>query len=84
MTFVGTIFAVAVLFGSTKEKPFEQAALIVYPTFYIMSLISVCGIKEVQSARPLPVQTEADDQDVTTRDSEREVASEQPREDSVC
>ena len=50
MTFTATIFAVAVLFGTTKDMPFEQAALIVCPILYLMSFISVCGIKEVKSA----------------------------------
>ena len=52
MTFTATIFAVAVLFGTTKHLPFDQAALIVCPILYLMSFMSVCGLKEVKSAAP--------------------------------
>ena len=50
MTFTATIFAVAVLFGTTKSMPFEEAVLIVCPTLYLMSIISVFGLKEVKSS----------------------------------
>ena len=50
LTLSGTIFAVAVLFGTTKDLSFEKAALIVCPILYLMSFISVCGLKEVKSA----------------------------------
>ena len=52
ITTTATIFAVAVLFGSTKNMPFEEATLIVCPTLYLMSFISVYGLKEVKSSQP--------------------------------
>ena len=46
LTFTATIFAVAVLFGSTKSMPFKWAILIVCPILYLMSIVSICGLKE--------------------------------------
>ena len=65
MTFTATIFAVAVLFGTTKHLPFDQAALIVCPILYLMSFMSVCGLKEVKSAAPLV----SEDEQMVERDS---------------
>ena len=64
LTLSGTIFAVAVLFGTTKDLEFEQAALVVCPVLYLMSFISVCGLKEVKSS------TSADEDTATTEDGE--------------
>ena len=49
LTFLATIFAVTVLFGLTKDMDFDYAILTVSPVLYLMSLISVCGLKEVKS-----------------------------------
>ena len=49
LTFLATIFAVSVLFGLTKDMDFDYAILTVCPILYLMSFISVCGLKEVKS-----------------------------------
>ena len=48
LTLTATIFAVAVLFGTTKNLPFAQAVMIVCPILYFMTFISSFGIQEVK------------------------------------
>ena len=49
LNFLATIFAVAVLFGSTKDLPFSSAIFIVCPILYLISFLSIIGLKEVKS-----------------------------------
>ena len=49
LTFMATIFAVAVLFGAIKTLEFKGAILIVCPILYLLSFLSICGLKEIKS-----------------------------------
>jgi hypothetical protein len=42
---------VSVLFGFTKDMAFTRAVLVVCPVLYLMSFLSVLGLKEVKSSR---------------------------------
>ena len=50
LTFSATIFAVAVLFGTTKNMAFTSAAPIVCGIFYFMAFVASFGIKEIKPA----------------------------------
>ena len=50
ITFMATLFAVAVLFGATSHLPFKQAIVIVCPILYLLACISTCGLIEPKSS----------------------------------
>jgi len=67
LTFMATIFAVAVLFGRTKTLPFQEAIMIVCPTLYLMAFLAAFGIKEVKPvAESQPAGAEASDSERVT------------------
>lgn len=49
ITFIATLFAVTVLFGTTKDMPFAKAAFVVCPILYLLSFLSIFGLKEITS-----------------------------------
>ena len=53
----------SVLFGFTKDMAFTRAVLVVCPVLYLMSFLSVLGLKEVKSSR------ETSEEEVTKSDS---------------
>ena len=70
LTFTATIFAVAILFGTTKHMEFQQAILIVCPTLYGMALISSYGIHEVKA-----IQNESSDQNDIAQEGNGEIGA---------
>ena len=51
LTFTATIFAVAVLFGTTKDLDFEVSVPIVCAILYSLTFLSACGLKEIKSSQ---------------------------------
>ena len=51
VTSIATLFSIGVIFGCTKHLDFQVAPLIVIPIFFVMSTLSVAGLKEMEQSQ---------------------------------